>query len=161
MLWAKDIRKEMIFSNPELDFATISRRLGEMWSNVPGNEKYNWRRRAKRLAAKAKSKDKDPKLIMLERSKAAVQSKFLNRSNAPASTPTPNSYRNSKKITSESASTQVTHSHYNKQNKNSPTLSKLLGTSPMDVAAHLTLLGDSLTIIGERLKEHEVSYLLT
>lgn len=31
------------------------------------------------------------------------------------------------------------------------------GIKPIDVAAHLKLLGESLTIIGERLKEHEVS----
>lgn len=34
------------------------------------------------------------------------------------------------------------------------------GIKPIDVAAHLKLLGESLTIIGERLKEHEVSSIL-
>lgn len=34
-------------------------------------------------------------------------------------------------------------------------LFKVTGTQPIDVAAHLALLGESLTIIGERLKEHE------
>jgi hypothetical protein len=34
---------------------------------------------------------------------------------------------------------------------------KVNGIKPIDVAAHLKLLGESLTIIGERLKEHEVS----
>jgi high mobility group protein 2-like 1 len=38
-----------------------------------------------------------------------------------------------------------------------PGLYKVIGTQPVDVAAHLKLLGESLTIIGERLKEHEVS----
>lgn len=33
---------------------------------------------------------------------------------------------------------------------------KCSGIKPIDVAAHLKLLGESLTIIGERLKEHEV-----
>lgn len=33
---------------------------------------------------------------------------------------------------------------------------KVNGIKPIDVAAHLKLLGESLTIIGERLKEHEV-----
>lgn len=33
---------------------------------------------------------------------------------------------------------------------------KVIGIKPIDVAAHLKLLGESLTIIGERLKEHEV-----
>lgn len=39
-----------------------------------------------------------------------------------------------------------------------PGLYKVVGTQPVDVAAHLKLLGESLTIIGERLKEHEVSF---
>merc|ERR1719150_3648397 len=30
-----------------------------------------------------------------------------------------------------------------------------LGPAPLDVAAHLTLLGESLSIIGSRLREHE------
>lgn len=34
-------------------------------------------------------------------------------------------------------------------------LYKVTGTQPIDIAAHLTLLGESLTIIGKRLKEHE------
>lgn len=48
---------------------------------------------------------------------------------------------------------------------------QVTGTAPIDVAAHLKLLGDSLYVIGQRLKEHEVciihflpchiSYLLT
>lgn len=37
-----------------------------------------------------------------------------------------------------------------------PGLYKVVGTQPIDVSAHLRLLGESLTIIGERLKEHEV-----
>ena len=32
---------------------------------------------------------------------------------------------------------------------------KVTGTQPIDIAAHFTLLGESLTIIGKRLKEHE------
>jgi len=37
-----------------------------------------------------------------------------------------------------------------------PGLYKVVGSQPVDVAAHLRLLGESLSIIGERLKEHEV-----
>lgn len=35
---------------------------------------------------------------------------------------------------------------------------RINGIKPIDVAAHLKLLGESLSIIGERLKEHEVKY---
>uniref|UniRef100_A0A182PET7 HMG box domain-containing protein n=1 Tax=Anopheles epiroticus TaxID=199890 RepID=A0A182PET7_9DIPT len=43
----------------------------------------------------------------------------------------------------------------NKTRKDNKPASKPPGCLPTDVAAHLSLLGDSLTIIGERLKEHE------
>lgn len=36
-----------------------------------------------------------------------------------------------------------------------------LGIGPVDVAAHLKLLGESLSTIGQRLTEHEVSLLLS
>ncbi len=32
---------------------------------------------------------------------------------------------------------------------------QVVGTDPLDAAAHLKLLGESLTVIGERLTEHE------
>uniref|UniRef100_A0A182WTU7 HMG box domain-containing protein n=1 Tax=Anopheles quadriannulatus TaxID=34691 RepID=A0A182WTU7_ANOQN len=42
-----------------------------------------------------------------------------------------------------------------KTRKDKAVPTKPAGCMPTDVAAHLSLLGDSLTIIGERLKEHE------
>uniref|UniRef100_A0A182JZ99 HMG box domain-containing protein n=1 Tax=Anopheles christyi TaxID=43041 RepID=A0A182JZ99_9DIPT len=44
---------------------------------------------------------------------------------------------------------------HSKNRKDKPVPAKPAGCMPNDVAAHLSLLGDSLTIIGERLKEHE------
>lgn len=40
--------------------------------------------------------------------------------------------------------------------KDASSMYKVNGIKPIDVAAHLKLLGESLSIIGERLKEHEV-----
>ena len=34
---------------------------------------------------------------------------------------------------------------------------QVTGSDPMDVAAHLKLLGESLTVIGARLQEHKVN----
>lgn len=42
--------------------------------------------------------------------------------------------------------------------KDASSMYKVNGIKPIDVAAHLKLLGESLSIIGERLKEHEVLY---
>lgn len=39
-------------------------------------------------------------------------------------------------------------------------LEPLRSTQPIDVAAHLALLGESLGIIGQRLKEHQVIFIL-
>lgn len=156
MLWAKDVRCQMLSIHPDLDFATISRKLGEMWANVPSNEKYNWRRRAKRLSSKGKDK-----VIGKSLSQAAVPStKFINR-NTPPSTKTKPKRTPMKNVSvaSPDLSNDV------KSPKLSPTSSSLTykskpGQQPADVAAHLQLLGESLTIIGERLKEHEVTLFL-
>jgi hypothetical protein len=64
MLWAKEARKKILESEPDLAFADVSRRLGQEWANVAANVKYNWKRRAKRLANKLKKeRAKNPELI--------------------------------------------------------------------------------------------------
>ncbi|XP_059609885.1 HMG box-containing protein 4 isoform X1 [Phlebotomus argentipes] len=150
MLWAKDIRQELLYSHPALDFATISRRLGEMWANVPSNVKFNWRRKAKRLSAKGAKPDKS--VLAYKR----ANSKFLNK-NSPALT----------KGASNAAKTLLRMTHKDSESDKSPPMNTLVKASatphvyrvntshPVDVAAHLKLLGDNLTIIGQRLKEHE------
>uniref|UniRef100_A0A1L8DCD7 Putative hmg box-containing protein 4 n=1 Tax=Nyssomyia neivai TaxID=330878 RepID=A0A1L8DCD7_9DIPT len=148
MLWAKDVRQELLYSHPALDFATISRRLGEMWANVPSNVKFNWRRKAKRLAAKGAKPDKS--VLAYKR----ANSKFLNK-NSPAV---------SKGATATKTLIKAPHRDSDVDTKGTPILVKSITSShvyrvntshPLDVAAHLKLLGDNLTIIGQRLKEHE------
>lgn len=156
MLWAKEVRQDMLYSHPEMDFASISKRLGEMWSNVPSNEKYNWKRRAKRLAAKGKDLPKGT-------SKLAAMSKFLNK-NTPFKGKKPQSIANrqnsinklANKTPVASTSTISTAQQQNANQKNCPTaIYKVTGETNSDIAAYLKLLGDSLCLIGERLKEHE------
>lgn len=161
MLWAKDVRKEMMYTYPDLDFSTVSRRLGEMWANVPSNEKYNWRRRAKRLASKGKDKDPDK----LWQKPPTPSSKFLNR-NATGPRPKKHQTMRPDKSTAVVSTATVTQQQQDvfatqttlpKVNTTSTPHFKVTGTTPLDAAAHLKLLGESLTIIGSRLKEHEVS----
>ncbi|CAF2076937.1 unnamed protein product [Rotaria magnacalcarata] len=42
-----------------------------------------------------------------------------------------------------------------------PSSFKVTGTTPIDVSAHLKLLGESLNNIGQKLKEHEVIKLIS
>lgn len=152
MLWAKDVRQEMLYTNPELDFSSISKKLGEMWANVPSSEKYNWKRRAKRLASKGKTLQNHamkregnvPKFINKD---------ILNRNNSPKASESSEDQKPVKRQTTQiaPASTYSALAHSTK----SPTSHKHSVQQPAEIAAYLKLLGDNLTIIGERLKEHE------
>ncbi|XP_043602178.1 HMG box-containing protein 4 isoform X3 [Bombus pyrosoma] len=139
MLWAKEIRQELLEQCPYMDFAAISKRLGELWATVPNLEKYNWRRRAKRLAAKPHSLPASKDEPVWKMPPPASRKKFINKiGNVPVSPP---SNRSGKDLVNEP---MIGTGMY-----------KVVGTQPIDVAAHLKLLGESLTIIGERLKEHD------
>lgn len=214
MLWAREKRQEMLNSNPNLDFATQSRRLSEMWANMPGSDKVNWRRKAKRLAVRKKGNGAVGKIPTKATTMptgnglngAATTSKFLNKTAMPGrpgrrrpgrprkqkpllknnnsttnnnvavaktvkkserkampSTPNGTSKAADRSDTSISASGGSSCSGKQRHNnsKLSPTVApgpyRVTGIGPSEVSAHLKLLGDNLTIIGERLKEHEVN----
>lgn len=164
MLWAREIRPGIIQANQHMDFSAVNKRLGELWALVPTTQKYNWKRRAKRLAAKGNQKGS-----MISTGKAAKQAQNVARSNlinkggvkptqmirshtkpesnqsvagstSKVSISTPKSSRN----TSSSATDHSPPSNY-----------KVTGRTPIDVAAHIKLLGESLNNIGQKLKEHE------
>ncbi|KAI5705727.1 hypothetical protein M8J76_006559 [Diaphorina citri] len=143
MLWAKQIRQKLIKSNPDMDFSQVSKKLGELWHTVPFNEKYGWKRQADRLAAKYTQK----------MSKAPAQK--------TKSTYTPHGRVGRPPLNKQTVEAVI-------ETKPSPPaaprvplvkptlpadLFKVTGTQPLDIAAHLRLLGDNLTIIGERLKD--------
>lgn len=191
MLWAKEARHTISISNPEMDFVSVSKRLGEMWANVPTNVKYNWKRRAKRLANKIK-KSKGAELTDQHLSKYMQQKYYLNKSStnqaagaasaaAASSTPLTKQQKQLQKLLKSEKSKTQSIQNAQKQNKEkhamvpstsssykvSPSTStssrtnnvqsnKPLDLAPIDVAAHLKLLGESLINIGDRLSQHEV-----
>jgi len=126
MLWAKQIRASLLTLEPDMDFAKISKKLGELWASVPNTEKYNWKRRAKRLASKGL-----PPRNLLTSSKSSII------------------------ITKPRIAPMPVLQTVTRAKANNDAISRNPGTQPIDVAAHLTLLGESLSIIGERLTEHE------
>lgn len=137
MLWARDARASLHKQNPEMDFSEISKRLGEMWALVPSVQKYEWQRRAKRLNSKPfpeqhkGGKGGANKFINKKTELSSFQLGVPTVGNTTVSPPSP-------------------------RGKESGASYKANGIKPIDVAAHLKLLGESLSIIGERLKEHEV-----
>lgn len=126
MLWCREYRQKIVRETPNMDFATISRRLGEVWQTLPEKTKLNWRRQAKNLSGKTGKSTNN--LINTGKQSEGSRSKLLNKQNS------------SKSLESPSASYS---------------LISVPGTAPIDVAAYLKLLGESLGNIGQRLTEHE------
>lgn len=188
MLWAKEIRQELMKANPELDFSQTSKKLGELWATVPFNEKYIWKRRAKRLAAKGGVRpDKFQQgagstggtvistantimtsVVTNKKAKSTPARKFINKQQQPPSVTPMNQQitQNNHTVSTSVLPVSPTEPTVSRSNKSAaaglvsepvvgPGLYKVVGTQPIDVAAHLRLLGESLSIIGERLKEHE------
>ncbi|KAE8749785.1 hypothetical protein FOCC_FOCC003524 [Frankliniella occidentalis] len=170
MLWAKEKRQDLTRKHPDMDFAQMSKRLGELWATVPYNEKYAWKRRAERLANKgagAKGAAGTGAGTMehpnMKRTKPPppAKSKFINKGSTRE---TPTKQQNARGSHSNSAASlsALSISPPDRGGKGlvsepviGPGMYKVVGTQPVDVAAHLKLLGESLSIIGERLKEHE------
>ena len=50
MLFAKKSRSKVQECNPGIDFTTLGKKLGEMWSKLPNPEKMKWKRKALRLS---------------------------------------------------------------------------------------------------------------
>lgn len=167
MLWAKEVRQDMMYSHPELDFSSISKRLGEMWANVPSGEKYNWKRRAKRLAAKGKTLGMGLKPVAKRGDAiATLSTKFINKDVTNKNLKSQLESSDASSLVAAPAAAKIRHqiaapsnSSSTSSTKTSPTGSagiyRITGQQPADIAAYLKLLGDNLTIIGERLKEHE------
>lgn len=172
MLWAKENRAQVMSRNPEMDFAECSRRLGEMWANVPMNDRIQLKRRARRWS-KTHKWDTQP---------VPSSSKFLNKQthqNLPAlsvikTTTTATSstcsnrkekYRHVEKVRipklkpiksfdsvdmsrTFKKSTRAAASH------SSQALAKI-SSNPLDIAAHMKLLGDNLSNIGRNIQDHD------
>ena len=129
MIWSKEHRSKIQQNCPDLDFADVSRKLGEIWQSMPEKEKIAWRRKAQKLITTGSS------IISTGKPKnSSLNARVTNTSTAPDSPPLINK--------DYSSYTSIED------------LWEPVGTSPVDVSAHLTLLGESLSIIGQRLKEH-------
>ncbi|XP_064624910.1 HMG box-containing protein 4-like [Lineus longissimus] len=128
MLWCNSYRSKVVAENPERDFAQISKRLGEIWQGLLEKEKLSWKRKAKKIAAKGSTLITTGKL-----GKKAGKMAFAASS----------------KITSTGPAVKTG----NKSGEAAEKVYEVRNTKAVDVAAHLKLLGESLSIIGNRLTE--------
>lgn len=131
LLWAKTARPKLEEESSGKDFGSLKTRLGEMWMNLPDTEKYNWKRRAQRFSFRS--------------SETEIQQQGLSQYKASGSGLVGNSPILAAAISGAKLKDPAISSN----------MYKVTGTEPIDAAAHLKLLGESLSTIGERLCEHE------
>lgn len=134
-LWAKDYRANMKATQPHVKTSSYAHRLASLWAEVPNNEKYSWRRRARRAV------DQTQEQLKLNEKLSA--SKLATNNILTNGTTSTNGLLANK--------SELENSYSNVK----------FGTLSLDAAAHLKLLGENLNLIGERLKEHEVGLALT
>ncbi|XP_047038906.1 HMG box-containing protein 4 [Helicoverpa zea] len=142
MMWAKEARNELLRKHPDMDFSAISKRLGEMWSNVNYNERYLWKRKAKRFAMQKEQSNQPANKIIISNPSRPLSTGGPGRPRGAARAPPAPVTPPSQAVVP--VSTLCSAGMY-----------RVTGCGAVDVAAHLRLLGESLAIIGERLKEHE------
>ncbi|XP_049883886.1 HMG box-containing protein 4 isoform X2 [Pectinophora gossypiella] len=143
MMWAKEARNELLRKHPDMDFSAISKRLGEMWSNVNYNERYLWKRKAKRFAMqKEQSNQGGVNKIISNQISRPLSHGSPGRPPSRVAKPTPATPQQQALVPAGAA-------------PNCGAVYRVTGCGAVEVAAHLRLLGESLAIIGERLKEHE------
>ncbi|KAJ2943379.1 hypothetical protein O0L34_g12189 [Tuta absoluta] len=153
MMWAKEARNELLRNHPDMDFSAISKRLGEMWANVNYNERYLWKRKAKRFAMQKEHANQG--------SANKIISNQVPRPVGHAGPGRPPSARALSKPAQQPQQALVPVSTSTPAAAGAVTgaggagMYRVTGCGAAEVAAHLRLLGESLAIIGERLKEHE------
>lgn len=141
MLWARSVRGQL----EDLSFTAKSQRLGELWANVSAIERMQWK---KRVAAYNRNTAKQAKtLASNEKQTTAANSKFLNKSSKHYTGGAQRAEATSKSGR-RSSSTVASNIPVNK-------VMSVDSLDPVNIAAHLKLLGDSLSNIGESLEQHE------
>ncbi|KAH8259966.1 hypothetical protein KR038_001931, partial [Drosophila bunnanda] len=189
-LWARDVRKRDL---QDMDFASATRRLSELWANVSNREKNGWRRKAKVQATRARSREKtgpnsssttpanqqptsngssalEPahnETIFQNRAttsrtrKLAADRQQSSLESAAAAAATSSTSQRRTINTRSGRGNGAAQVETDVAGSSSKTAAQQLEAPPqptsieaIDAAAHLKLLGESLTVIGERLKKH-------
>ncbi|NWS68276.1 HMGX4 protein, partial [Crotophaga sulcirostris] len=131
-VFCKEYRTTIVSEHPGIDFGELSKKLAEVWKQLPEKDKLIWKQKAQYLQHKQNKAEA-----------TTVKRKASSSDGAPKIKASPTGVISPLK--KSPTSTVVVPS--------SP--AKVPETDPIDVAAHLQLLGESLSLIGHRLQETE------
>ncbi|XP_005374713.1 PREDICTED: HMG domain-containing protein 4 isoform X3 [Chinchilla lanigera] len=131
-VFCKEYRVSIVADHPGIDFGELSKKLAEVWKQLPEKDKLIWKQKAQYLQHKQNKAEATTVKRKASSSEGAAKAK------APSA------------------------GVLSPQKKSPPTTVLLPAsparapeTEPIDVAAHLQLLGESLSLIGHRLQETE------
>lgn len=141
-MWCNSMRNKVLQDSPELDFAQLSKRLGEIWQGLPSRDKMSWKRKAKKEARKLLGKG-----LLIRTGKFAPPAPGSSR---PPIHHLPPGQQKAAKQEEQAALLRIGMPLA----MNDATRDGGSGIEPIDVAAYLKLVGESLSIIGMRLQEH-------
>lgn len=127
-VFSKEYRGSIIAEHPGIDFGELSKKLAEVWKQLPEKDKLVWKQKAQYIQHKQNKAEATTVKRKSSPSESSSKSKGLSSPHK------------------KSPSSLVSFS-------SSP--AKVPDTEPIDLAAHLQLLGESLSLIGHRLQETE------
>ncbi|XP_002711462.1 HMG domain-containing protein 4 isoform X4 [Oryctolagus cuniculus] len=130
-VFCKEYRVTIVADHPGIDFGELSKKLAEVWKQLPEKDKLIWKQKAQYLQHK---QNKAEATTVKRKASGSEGSVKVKAASSGALSP----------------------------QKSPPTAmllpaspAKAPETQPIDVAAHLQLLGESLSLIGHRLQETE------
>ncbi|CAL1588489.1 unnamed protein product [Knipowitschia caucasica] len=130
-VFCKEYRVNINAEQPGLDFGELSKRLAEVWKSLPEKDKLVWRQKAQHLQHKQNKAE-----ATTIKHKGSADGKGKGRL-----------------MKGGGGSVGVTSPHKGHSVSLSP--ARVPEVDPIDAAAHLQLLGESLSLIGHRLQETE------
>jgi high mobility group protein 2-like 1 len=138
-LFTRENRHRIQQGNPAMDFASISRRLGEVWQALPAREKMQWKRRAQNYRNQAISQMSNsiPNLIRRPPAVSVVRAKPINTE------PIVVKYSGTPKLLSKDE-LEAAMAHPARD----------IGTSALDTAACFRIMGESLHSMGNKISEN-------
>lgn len=138
-IFCKEYRASINVEQPGLDFGELSKKLADAWNQLPEGDKEVWKERAQYLQHKQQMR------ASISSGKSASQS-----SSAAAKADKPKAV---KRVESRPDLLQANGMPAEADPAASPV--RVPEVDPIDAAAHLQLLGESLSVIGCRLQETE------
>ncbi|TRY66690.1 hypothetical protein DNTS_011621 [Danionella cerebrum] len=157
-IFYKEYRKSVLEEEPGLDFGELSKRLSEAWKQLPEGDKQVWRERSEYLQRKQMKsesikhhKHTTPKPSQVSRDTKVKDAASLVCASSAAGLklrePSTAALHNDSSINIHREASRIPAAP--DSSMRAPEL------DPIDAAAHLQLLGESLSVIGRRLQETE------